>query len=50
MLIFFFTLPKNLIAGENTCLIHVWADYEFFTKVGGSDEANVSIYNSMYKA
>ena len=30
-------------AGENTCIIHVWADYEFFTKVGNSDEANVSV-------
>ena len=26
----------------DTCAIHVWADYEFFSNVGDSDEAQVT--------
>ena len=43
-----FHIKKNfvyIIIVDNdfdTCAIHVWADYEFFSNVGDSDEAQVT--------
>ena len=29
----------------DTCTIHVWADYQFYSNVGNNDEANVGHKN-----